>query len=578
MDVLKINDDDDDDDDTFTRIILSKIITIKTAIASQLAGFPINPFSADKDHTGECLSNLPSVTHDEVQRILNSMPQKSSPMDFVPTSLLKSCADIFVPIICRLANLSFAEGHFPRIFKTAQVTPLIKKPGMDPDAPSSYRPISNLNTVSKILEKLFATRLKLHIKTSPNSNLFQSAYKQFHSTETALMKILNDIYGNFDTQRVSILVALDLSAAFDTLDHSTLLRRLNHTFGVCGSALNWIATYLTDRSQYIRIDKHSSDMFKCPHGVPQGSVLGPLLFGLYFAPISNIMIAHGVSFHQYADDTQLYIGASPSNVQAIGDIVNDCTKAVQSWLLQNGLCLNPDKSEAILVGTSSQLKKVEQESVTVADCVIPFKSTIKNLGVIIDSNLSFDQHIDATCRSAQFHIRALRHIRGLLSTEVAKCVAASIVGSRLDYCNGLLFGATSKNLRKLQLVQNTAARVVVMGRKRDHVGPVLKDLHWLPVKERITLKLATTVFKTLSCSEPSYLLELMEDYKPSRSLRSSQKQLLNIPRRRTKIASRAFSVAAPSVWNSIEIEIRQSDSVASFKRKLKTRLFESSFS
>ena len=134
-----------------------KIIKIKTAIANQLAGLPINPFSSDKDHTGDCLSNLPSVTHDEVQRILNSMPQKSSPMDFMPTSLLKSCADIFVPIICRLANLSFAEGHFPRIFKTAQVTPLIKKPGMDPDAPGSYRPISNLNTVSKILEKLFAT-------------------------------------------------------------------------------------------------------------------------------------------------------------------------------------------------------------------------------------------------------------------------------------------------------------------------------------------------------------------------------------------------------------------------------------
>ena len=209
------------------------------------------------------------------------------------------------------------------------------------------------------------------------------------------------------------------------------------------------------------------------------------------------MKAHRVSFHQYADDTRLYIGASVSNVHAIGDIVNDCTKAVQSWLLQKGLCWNPDKSEAILVGTSSQSKKVEQESVTVADCVTPFKSTIKNLGVIIDSNLSFDQHIDATCKSAQFHIRALRHIRGLLSTEVSRFVAASIVGSRLDYCNGLLFGATSKNLCKLQLVQNTAARVVVMGRKRDHIRPVLKGLQWLPVKERNTLKLATTVF--LNC-------------------------------------------------------------------------------
>ena len=169
------------------------------------------------------------------------------------------------------------------------------------------------------------------------------------------------------------------------------------------------------------------------------------------------------------------------------------------------------------------------------------------------------------------------HIRGSLSTEVARCVAASIVGSRLDYCNGLLYGATAKNIHKLQLVQNTAARVVNLSRRRDHIKPVLKSLHWLPVNERITLKLATTVFKTLSCSEPPYLRELLNIYNPTRCLRSSQKQLLTVPGCRTSIASRAFSVTAPVLWNSIDADLKQSDSVATFKRNIKTRLFGSFF-
>ena len=147
------------------------------------------------------------------------------------------------------------------------------------------------------------------------------------------------------------------------------------------------------------------------------------------------------------------------------------------------------------MGTRFQLQKVDRVSVKVADCDIPLKTTMKNLGVIIDNKLSLNQHVDVICRSAQFHIRALRHIRGLLSTEVARCVTASIVCSRLDYCNGLLYGATAKNIHKLQLVQNTSARVVNLSRRRDHIKPVLKSLHWLPVNERITLKLATTVLK-----------------------------------------------------------------------------------
>ena len=230
-----------------------------------------------------------------------------------------------------------------------------------------------------------------------------------------------------------------------------------------------------------------------------------------------------MSFHHHADDTQLYISATLKNFHQSTEVVNVCTKALQSWLPQNGLRLNPEKSEVILVGTRFQLQKVDSVSVRVADCDIPLRTTMKNLGVIIDNRLSLDQHVDAICRSTQFHIRALRHIRGSLFTDVAKSVAASIVGSRLDYCNGLLHGATAKNIRKLQLVQNTVARVVNLSRRRDHIKPILKSLYWLPVEERITVKLATTVFKVLSCSEPPYLRELLNDCNPTRCLRSSHK-------------------------------------------------------
>ena len=165
------------------------------------------------------------------------MPSKSSPLDYLPTTLLKSCSDVFAPIVCTLANLSFSEGRFPTSFKLAQILPLLKKPGTDTDVPANYRPISNLNSLSKILEKLFSSRLKNHVKLSPNLNPFQSAYRQYHSTETALLKILNDVYTSVDGKKITILVSLDLSAAFDTLEHSTLLQRLENTFGVSGQTL-----------------------------------------------------------------------------------------------------------------------------------------------------------------------------------------------------------------------------------------------------------------------------------------------------------------------------------------------------
>ena len=174
---------------------------------------------------------------DEVRRLITSMPSKSSSVDIFPTSLLKLCPSVFSEIIATLVNLSFAEGIFPAKFKVAAVTPLLKKPSLDTGNPSSYRPISNLNNISKILEQLFLSRLYPHVTSSPNFNHLQSAYCPHHSTETALLQTFDGIFNSADRSQPTFLVSLDLSAAFDTIDHFTLLSRLSISFGVNGTAV-----------------------------------------------------------------------------------------------------------------------------------------------------------------------------------------------------------------------------------------------------------------------------------------------------------------------------------------------------
>ena len=254
-------------------------------------------------------------------------------------------------LLSTLANLSFSQGVFPSMFKVASVTPLIKKPGLDEDSPSNFRPISNLNNISKIIERLFLSRLQPHILCCPNFNQLQSAYRPYHSTETALLLSLNNIYEAADNSQPTLLVSLDLSAAFDTIDHSVLLSRLHTSFGISGTALSWLTSYLYSRSQHVRIGQSSSPSALLDSGVPQGSVLGPILFSVYISPIGAIFSAFGIQHQQYADDTQLYIALSAVNPVPAISTLESCLTSLHSWFCQNGLCLNPTKSDAILFGT-----------------------------------------------------------------------------------------------------------------------------------------------------------------------------------------------------------------------------------
>ena len=320
----------------------------------------------------------------------------------------------------------------------------------------------------------------------------------------------------------------------------------------------------------------SSDLSDCSSGVPQGSVLGPILFSLYICPIGQIVSNFGLAHQQYADDSQLYISLKGDNVIDSIARLEACLDALRIWLCHNGLCLNPDKSESILFGTRQRLRTFPViPSIKISGNDIKLSDQITSLGVIMDSTLTFDAHVTALCKACHFHLRSLRHIRRSLSTDMAISIAVAMVQSRLDYCNSLLYGISAFNINKLQRVQNLAAKIAL----NDWHSPsqeLLSQLHWLPVHSRIKFKISSLTFKLLAENQPANLRSLITPYVPQRLLRSSDKSLLVQPPTRTSIGQRAFSVSAPYVWNSIPLPIRLSPSMASFKRNLKTFYFSPS--
>jgi hypothetical protein len=471
--------------------------------------------------------------------------------------------------------MSLSDGIFPSDFKTAHVSPLLKKPTLCKEELKNYRPVSNLPFISKVLEKVVASRIRSHMHNSNTANPFQSAYKKLHSTETTLLKIQNDILMAMDRGKVTFLTLLDLSAAFDTIDHNILKHRLDKWFGISGVALDWRSSYLTDRSQHIKLDECISSSVAVPFGVPQGSVLGPLLFTLYTTPLSTVIEQHGIPHQLYADDTQLYVSFSANDSEILLRSVQSCLVSVQQWMFLSKLKLNPNKTEFLLIGHEQQRKKyLSQFPIPIMGLEAQPAKSARNLGVVFDKNFNFRSHISQVCRSCFYHIRDMRRIRRHLSLENAKTLAIAMVTSRLDYCNSLLFGLAEKDLMKLQRVQNCLARVVTRSPPLTRSTPLLRSLHWLPINFRIQYKINFLTYKILTSEQPSYLRNLLQRAVPSRSLRSNKGFLLSVPKVKTKMGSRAFSSCAPVLWNSLPVASRSATSDTTFRKLLKSHLFD----
>lgn len=496
------------------------------------------------------------------------------PLDSIPSRLLKELFNVIGPCILVLINSSFSSGCVPAAFKHAVVQPLIKKQNLDPSILANFRPISKLPFLSKVLEKVVLTQLQTFLGSYSIYEKFQSGFKPRHSTETALLRVLNDLLLTVDSGNSAVLVLLDLTAAFDTVDHNILLSRLEHCVGIKGTALKWFQSYLMNRSFSVNLGEYTSSVAPLTCGVPQGSILGPILFSLYMLPLGSIFQKHNIPFHCFADDIQIYLPLKSVCKESVLPLLN-CLCDIKSWMELNFLNLNENKTEVIMFGRPNTL-------VDCAGALGPLAShnhpVVKNLGVFLDSSFRFEKQVSSVVRASFFQLRLLAKAKPYLPLKGLETAIHALITSRLDYCNSLYVGLEQSTLRRLQLVQNAAARLLTGTRKRDHITPVLSALHWLPVQFRIDFKLLLIVFKVLNGLAPSYLVDLLHYHTPSRALRSSNQMLLDVPRARLKTrGDRAFAVAAPRLWNSLPAHIRSAQTLAIFKSLLKTHLFSLAF-
>ena len=343
------------------------------------------------------------------------------------------------------------------------------------------------NLFPNLVERSVFNQLHEYLLSNNLYPIFQSAYRACHSTETALLKMQNDLLLNMDRGHVTLLVLLGLSLAFDTIDHSILLSRLQYKVGFDVLVLSWFKSYLTRRLFKVLVNDVLSDTFDQEWGVPQGSCLGPLLFVLYFSKLFETTRCYRPNVLVYADDTRLYISFSLNDIDeplnALSTI-EGCIATIRSWMSEDKLKLNDDKTEFLLVGMKQQLAKVCIKDIKIGCVEISPSSSVRNLGVWFDSSLNMSEHITKLCASASFYIYNIRRIRKYLSRDSAETLVHAFISSMLDYGNSLFFGHPQYQIQKLQRVQNASARLIFSMPRYCHSTPLLLDLHWLLVNQR----------------------------------------------------------------------------------------------
>ena len=559
-----------------TKYFSAKIQSIHKDISdcnANLSSLP-NPYPLAR--TKSTITEFTDIDNGAFQAILKEMNTKPHPNDPVPVWLLNSCKEYLFPILLYIANRSLKESVFPDQLKHAVVRPIIKDKNGNKDEYKNYRPVSNLTFLSKLIEKCANSQLQAYLQTNNLYPKYQSAYRKGHSCETALLKVVNDIQKEISSRNMVAMMLLDLSSAFDTIDHSVLLNKLNKDFGISGSVLEWIKSYLSNRTFAVRISNIEGQPVILIFGVPQGSILGPLLFVLYIGDVVNIAKNHGFNAHLYADDCELYISFDPLIENTSNTVAaQSCFRDIKVWMQTNFLKLNVDKTQVIFFGRSQELNMFDAYLRIDRTYFFSDKGNdVKSLGIILDSELKMEKMVSQCIKTCYFNLKKLQTIRNSLDKDLKLTLVTSSILSRIDYCNVLLANSPDMLIKRLQKVLNACIRFIYNIPISQSTTPYLKQCHILPVKQRIKYKSCVLMYQIINNLSPDYLSNMaFPDIGNRDNLRSSNDLL----RMKLPDCTKCIQYAMTVNWNELPTELRCLDTLFTFKKQLKTHFFISAF-
>ena len=557
----------------FATYFLEKIRTIWEKIIN------IKPFQPETKAVPQfrCFAPLTS----KVYKIIMSMKSKSCELDTVPTHILKEILPACLDSVTTAVNLSLTTEEFSGEWKTAIVWPLLKKTKLEL-INKNYRLVSNLCFISKVVEKCMEEQ---HMDYCLQHNLladFQSAYCKNYSTQISLLNITNDILWGMENQEITTMLILDLSAAFDTVDHDLLLTIMEQTFGVKEKALKWFDNYLMPRYFKVCIDGRYLESKNLTFSTPQGSCSGANLFSCYCSLITAA-IPNSLDIKRFADDHSIRAKYKASNTTRAGETKKKLGKTlnnIKEWMDTMRLKLNSDKTEYIQFRSRQQIKKIYTSPINANGDLIPISYSIWYLGGYVDTNLTFSEHVKQKVKTAVTNFVKIWSIRQYLLVSTCTTLVLMLCISHIDYTNGMLYGTAQRVLKKYQTQQKMCAKLVLGKSKYDSASQALQQLHWLLVQERIHHKILTLTHKCIHGQALEYLKNLIEiKVKHNRNMCSNENGLLLRKPciKHQTFASHSFKCAAPELWNELPLHIREIKDVTAFKHQLKTHLFRKAF-
>ena len=547
--------------------IANELVQYFTDIGPNLAAdIPNSLLNQDFTPNPEILPfELQHTTVEEVKKLLIAISAaKATGCDGIPVKFLKCNLDVSSKILCHIINLSITTKIVPSGWKVAEVVPLFKSGDMS--KPENYRLISILPSASKLLEKVVHKQLYAFLQRHSLFSNAQFGFRKGHSTSSCILHLTDVIYRNMDSSLFTGVVFLDLKKAFDTVDHSILLKKL-YKYSISVESITWFESYLTGRKQLIKVNGVKSSLRDVLCGVPQGSILGPLLFILYINDLFEYLTDTRINL--YADDTALYYADSVQD--SLMSTLSSEMHVVGEWLRANKLTLNIAKTKFVIFGTAAKLRNLQDIPLKLYGETIEKLDSMKYLGVFLDSNLSFDRHIDYIVDKAAKKIGVIRKVNECLYRSTALTLYKSLVLPLFDYCDTVYMCTSMGNLSKLQLLQNQACRTILLAGIYMSVIDMHRSLKLELLNDRRNVHMALECHKNIYFEDQSSLAHFyvpVIDIQGGIRTRHSESKFMSVPRTRTAVGGKAYSVRGPNFWNSIVKEFRLIETFSEFKTSI----------